>query len=76
MNAEDLAKFVLENILSEDSSDENKIKKLAEILRAIYQMGQGKGAKDMRDKISPLLNSPESDSTKIKEILSGLLSQL
>ncbi|VAW71079.1 hypothetical protein MNBD_GAMMA09-145 [hydrothermal vent metagenome] len=78
MNAEDLAKFIIENILSEDSPDKNKIKNLAKILHAIYQMGQGKGEDDMRGKISPLLNLPESDSNskQIKELLSGLLSRL
>jgi len=76
MNAESLAKFIIKNILSEDNSDKNKIEYLAEILRAIYQMGQGKGEDKMRKKITPLLNSPELDSAQIKECLSKLLSCL
>ena len=75
MSAENFSKHILECIYSEED-DDKKVKYLTGILRSIYQMGQGKGENNMRNKISILLNSPEQNADTLRDQIGSILSSL
>jgi hypothetical protein len=76
MNAENISKTIIENHVPEYKDDTKKINNLANLLRAVFQMGRGRGEDDLRNHISSLLGTPELSADELKTQLAAMLSNL